>query len=197
MELGFLQWINNNLHGSNFINYVFKFITYLGEVGWACILLGIVLLFFKKTRKSGVLVLISLAIGIIVTNLIVKPVVARPRPFAEDPSFVAFLQSINYKLPSEFSFPSGHAQVAFNSAMVMALLYKGKGCWAFLPAGLIAISRIFLCVHYPTDVLAGILIGVVSALITCLLISKLIDKIVEKYKLKHSKDKQKADNESI
>lgn len=195
MELGFLQWINSTLHGSQFINYFFKFITYLCEAGWVCILLGVILLFFKKTRRSGVLVLISLAIGIIVTNLILKPVVARPRPFTLDSSIIDFLQRINYKLPGEYSFPSGHAQVAFNTATVLAIVFKRKGAWAFLPASLIAISRIFLCVHYPTDILGGMVIGAVSALITCSLINKLIDKIVEKFK--NRKSLGKNINESI
>lgn len=197
MELDFLQWINANLHGSNFINHLFKFITYLCEAGWVCILLGVILLFFKKTRKSGMLVLISLAIGIIITNLILKPVVARPRPFAEDATIIDFLQSINYKLPSEHSFPSGHAQVAFNTATVLFIVFKCKGAWAFLPASLIAISRIFLCVHYPTDVLGGAIIGVVSALITCYLINKLINKIVEKYNNKKLNKRSNQNNEGV
>lgn len=195
MELSFLQWINSTLHESAFINYFFKLITYLCEAGWACILLGVVLLFFKKTRRSGVLVLVSLAIGIVVTNLILKPIVARPRPFAEDDSIIDFLNSINYKLPGEHSFPSGHTQVAINTATVLTIIYKRKGAWSFLPASLIAISRIFLCVHYPTDVLAGAVVGAVSAVITCYFINKLIDKVVERLKAKKI-DKEKH-NENI
>ena len=159
-----------------------------------CILIGIVLLFFKKTRRDGVLVLISLAIGIIITNLILKPIVARPRPFAEDASIIDFLTSINYKLPSEHSFPSGHTQVAFNTATVFAILNHKKGAWAFLPASLIAISRIFLCVHYPTDVLGGVFVGVLSAIITCFLINKLINRIVEKLKNRRFKKENKNEN---
>ena len=141
--------------------------------------------------------LVSLAIGIIVTNLILKPLVARPRPFAEDASIIDFLQSINYKLPGEYSFPSGHTQVAFNTATVLAIIYKRKGAWAFLPASLIAISRIFLCVHYPTDVLSGAVVGVISALITCYGINKLINKIVEKHKNKKLGNQGEQINESI
>ena len=184
MELEFLQWINNNLHGSTFFNYFFKIITFLCESGWACILLGVILLFFKKTRRSGVLVLVSLAIGIIITNLILKPVVARPRPFVEDPTFLNFLDQIGYSKPGEYSFPSGHTHVAINTAMVLTLVFKKKGAWAWIPALLIAFSRIFLCVHYPTDVLAGAVIGIVCALVTVLLINKLIDKIVENFQAK-------------
>lgn len=195
MELSFLQWINSTLHESTFINHFFKIITYLCEAGWACILLGVVLLFFKKTRRSGVLVLVSLAIGIIVTNLILKPVVARPRPFAEDASIIDFLNSINYKLPGEHSFPSGHTQVAINTATVLTIIYKRKGAWSFLPASLIAISRVFLCVHYPTDVLAGAVVGAVSAVITCYFVNKLIDKVAERLKAK--KIEKEKHNENI
>ena len=184
MELSFLQWINSNLHGSTFFNYFFKCITFLCESGWVCILLGFVLLFFKRTRRTGILVLISLLIGIVLTNVIIKPLVARPRPYTLDASFIDYLSSIKYKLPGEYSFPSGHTQVAFNTAVVMAIIYKRKGAWAFLPASLIAVSRVFLCVHYPTDVLVGAIIGAISAIVTCYAINKLIDKIVNKIKLK-------------
>lgn len=186
MDLGILQWINNNLHNSTFFNYFFKIITYLCEAGWVCIALGVILLFFKKTRRSGVLVLISLVIGILITNVILKPIIARPRPYVEDPSFLTFLDSINYSKPSEYSFPSGHTHVIVNVATMLTLLYKGKGAWAWIPAVLISFSRIFLCVHYPTDVLGGAVVGIVCALITYFLINKLIDIIVSKWQAKQS-----------
>lgn len=163
MDLEILQWINANLHTCNFVNVVFKLITLLCEFGWACILLGVVFLLFKKTRKSGLFVLIGIAVGALLVNILIKPLVARPRPFIEDEQFVNFLQNIGYNLPTGYSFPSGHAQVSFNTATMLTLFYKRKGAWAYIPASLIAISRIFLCVHYPTDVLVGAIIGTLSA----------------------------------
>lgn len=177
MELEFLQWINANLHDSKFVNIFFKCITFLGEGGVACILLGVVLLCIKKTRKSGIYILSGLVLGIIITNLILKPIVARPRPFAEDLSIVDFLTSIKYNLPTDWSFPSGHSQVVFNVATMLTLIYKKKGAWAYIPAVLVALSRIFLCVHYPTDVLCGAIIGVLSAVIVYFAANAIIGKI--------------------
>lgn len=165
MELEFLQWINANLHDSKFVNIFFKCITFLGEGGVVCILLGVILLCIKKTRKSGVYVLVGLALGIVITNLILKPIVARPRPFAEDLSIVEFLSNIKYNLPTDWSFPSGHSQVVFNVATMLTLIYKKRGAWAYIPATMVAVSRIFLCVHYPTDVLCGSIIGALSAVV--------------------------------
>ncbi len=177
MELEFLQWINENLHDSGFVNMLFKCITFLGEGGVVCILLGVILLCIKKTRKSGAYILIGLALGIIITNVILKPIVARPRPFAEDLSIVEFLKQIGYALPSDWSFPSGHTQVTFNVATMLTLIYKKKGAWAYIPAGLVAISRIFLCVHYPTDVLCGVVIGVLSAVAVYFVANAIVKKI--------------------
>lgn len=182
MELAFLQWINNNLHGSHFINILFKCITFLGEGGIACILLGVVLLCIKKTRKAGIYILCSLLVGIIITNLFLKPVVARVRPFACDSSIAEFLNNIGYKLPSDWSFPSGHTQVVFNVATILTLFYKKSGAWAFLPATLVAISRVFLCVHYPTDVICGAIVGVLSALFVYFMLNLFYKKMETKYK---------------
>lgn len=179
MELEFLQWINANLHGSQFINILFKCITFLGEGGVVCILLGVLLLCIKKTRKSGVYTLCALALGIIITNGILKPIVARTRPFAEDLSIVEFLKQIRYALPSDWSFPSGHTQVTFNVATMLTLIYKKKGAWAYIPAVLVALSRIFLCVHYPTDVLCGAVIGVLSAVVVYFVANAIVKKIKE------------------
>ena len=179
MDLGILQWINANLHGSGFVNQIFKYLTYLGEKGIIWIAVGLLLLCFKKTRKGGFLLLISLGIGVLLNNFIIKPLVARPRPFAADPALADFITSIGLKLPTDYSFPSGHTQIAINAAVFLTIFFKGKGAWSWIPAILIATSRVFLCVHYPTDVLAAMAIGAVVAALVATLGRKLLDKLIK------------------
>lgn len=160
-----LIYINSHWHGSNVINTLFKCITFLGEAGIFWIVLGIVLLCFKKTRTSGLVMLVSLAVGYLINDIVLKNIIARPRPFAENSEIKDFLASINMKLPSGYSMPSGHSYVAFNAAMMLTLFHKQKGAFSFILAFLIAFSRIFLCVHYPTDVLVGSILGIMTAFI--------------------------------
>ena len=159
MDLEILQWINDNWHGNSFFNELFKYITYLGEFGACWIALGILLLCFKKTRKAGFLVLIALAVDFLIVNVVLKQAVNRTRPYVIDTTLADFVSSIHLRLPTDSSFPSGHSGAAFAACTVL-FLYDKKKCWPFLIlAALVSFSRIYLCVHFPTDVLAGALIG--------------------------------------
>lgn len=159
-----LIFINQHMHASDFWNGFFKCITYLGEAGAVWVVLGIILLCFKKTRASGAVLLISLGIGFIFNDFVLKNLIQRPRPFVQNPEFAEFLKQISMKQPSGFSMPSGHSYVAFNAGMMMTLFYKKKGAWTFVLSVLIAFSRMFLCVHFPTDVLLGSILGVLTAI---------------------------------
>lgn len=174
-----LIFINENLHGSNFFNYLFRVITFLGDGGIMWIALGVLLLFFKKTRRGAVVMLISLAIGFIFNDFIFKNLFARPRPFAVNEEIAEFIKSINMKFPSGYSMPSGHSYASFNCALILTLMFKKKGALAFIPAVIIAFSRIFLCVHYPTDVLVGILLGLLTATIVYLVYRAILKKRCE------------------
>lgn len=193
MDLSILQWINNNLHGSSFFNQLFKYITYLGEKGIAWIILALVLLCFKRTRKGGFLLLVSLAIGIVLNNFILKPLIARPRPIEADETFITFMNSINYKLPTSFSMPSGHTQIAINAAMFLTLYFKGKGAWAWIPATLISLSRLFLLAHYPTDVLVAAVEGIAVAIFVYFVGRIVVDKIIAGYNRRKTKQDSKAE----
>ena len=194
MDLNILQWINNNLHGSEFINQLFKYITYLGEKGIVWIILALALLCFKKTRKCGFLLLVSLGIGIVLNTFILKPLIARPRPIEEDASFITFMNSINYKLPTSFSMPSGHTQIAINAAMFLTLYYKGKGAWSWIPALLISLSRIFLLAHYPTDVLVAAVEGILIAVFVYYVGGIILEKIIAAY---NNRKTTKENNEQV
>lgn len=177
MEIGILEWINANLHGCGFINQLFKFITYLGEDGIAWALVGVILLCFKKTRKSGLLVLAGFASVVVLNHFILKNIINRPRPFVDNEALKNFITSLGMELPTSSSFPSGHTTISITSAVILTMCFGKKGAWAFIPAVLISLSRIFLCVHYPTDVLGGIvegtILGVAVTLVGRIILNKL------------------------
>jgi undecaprenyl-diphosphatase len=179
MDLQILQWINSNLHGADWLNQTIKYITYLGEKGIIWLVLGLVLLCFKKTRKGAIVMLASLILGGALNSLIIKPIVARARPFAEEAELAKYITSIGMSLPDSYSFASGHALTSFACATSLTIAFGGKGAWSYILATLIALSRIFLCVHYPTDVLAGAFIGVCVAIICSYLGLYLLKKLQE------------------
>lgn len=140
-----------------------KSITFLGNAGWFWIMLALLLLIWKQTRKTGIAAFLALAMGAFITNLLIKPLIARPRPYSVVEGLTALIGP-----QRDHSFPSGHSCAAFAAAIV---------CWHMLPrkyglpllilAGLLAFSRLYLGVHYPSDVAGGILIGLASGWIAC------------------------------
>ena len=148
-----LQTIHNSV-----LDILMCAITRLGDAGIIWILLCIVLLAIPKTRKSGIILMAALIVDLVVCNGILKPLVHRVRPFD-----VKTGMELLVKRPTDFSFPSGHTAASFTS--VMALYLAGeKKLWkpALVLAVLIAFSRLYLYVHYPTDVLGGIAVGLMA-----------------------------------
>ena len=136
-----------------------KIVTFLGNGGWFWILCAVVLFAIPKTRKTGYAAVLSLIFGVIVTNLLLKNIVARPRPFAEIEALIPLIAK-----PTDFSFPSGHTTASFAVALVMLrMLPKKIGIPAVVLAALVAFSRLYLGVHYPTDVLAGFVVALVGS----------------------------------
>ena len=154
LDLSILDWIQAHLR-CGVLDHIVPVITMLGEAGWIWILLAVVLLARKNTRKLGTAVAIALVLDLILCNLLLKPIIARPRPFTFRPELTLLV-----KAPRDFSFPSGHTAASFAAASAL-LFSKAKG-WgpAMVLAALIALSRLYLYVHYPTDVLAGVVVGV-------------------------------------
>ncbi len=180
MELDFLKWINNNWHGSNFLNHFFKIVSYLGDFITVWGVLALVLLCFKKTRKQGLCLGLCLA-SVAVFGYAIKFIVDRTRPFEKAGELAIFIKSINMDLPDSASFPSGHTLTSFASAMILTLCFGKKGAWSFILAGLIAFSRLFLCVHYPTDILGGILLGTIGAVVFYYVFNFIWNKIEQKF----------------
>ena len=155
-ELSFLDNIQSYLR-CDFLDAVMPVITTLGNGGVIWIVCAVVLLLIPKTRKIGVVLAVSLAIEALCCNVILKPLAARIRPFDMNTAVQLLISP-----PTDFSFPSGHTGAAFAAAS--ALFFCKNRLWiaALVLAILIAFSRLYLYVHYPTDVLGGIMLGILS-----------------------------------
>ena len=138
-----------------------SFISLLGKGGIFLILLSIVLMLFRKTRRYGTTMLLALAIGALVTNVCFKPLVARPRPYTHDGSiFQQYWEMLGKHTESDKSFPSGHMTASMAASLAVFLRGNKKVSWtALLFALAMGVSRIYLSVHYATDVLGGVITG--------------------------------------
>jgi Membrane-associated phospholipid phosphatase len=155
-----LLWIQDNLRNS-ILTPIFKFITHLGDVGIVWIALTVLCLVFIKYRKVGCLAAFSLIGSVLINNLILKNLIARVRPYEA----VAGLNRI-IEAQSDHSFPSGHTGASFAAAVIFFIyLPKRFGIPALVLAVLISFSRLYVGVHYVTDVIAGALISTAIAII--------------------------------
>ena len=165
---GYDRMILSLLHSvaNGFFTFLFKLITLLGEKGILFFLAAIILMCFPKTRKLGVCIFGAVCCGALITNVILKDAVARPRPLTVLPYKQWWL---DIKAPAEdgWSFPSGHVTAAA-AGMTAIRLMRGKK-WtipAIVWVLLMMIARNYLMAHYPTDVLAAAIIGVASGFIS-------------------------------
>ena len=167
-----LLWIQDNLRG-DFLTPIMKVITHLGDKGIFWIVLTLALLIYRKTRPLGVICAVSMVIGLVVTNLIIKNLVARIRPYdIQNPLFQRLVLIVGPE--HDYSFPSGHATNSLACAWVLFRRAPRKwGVAALVMAILISLSRLYVGIHYPTDVIAGVLIGIGSACLAMWLVPKL------------------------
>ena len=152
-DLSVLNGIQDSLK-CGFLDYFAVFISYLTTSGIIWIAAGVILLFFKKTRAVGVIVLIALALGFLTGDVLLKHIVNRPRPFT-----VTDIDLL-IKQPSGASFPSTHSVLAGAATTVLLAKKRTFGFIALALTVCIAFSRLYLYVHYPTDVLCGLLLGI-------------------------------------
>ena len=146
-------------------------VTKLGDVGIIWIILTAILLIIPKTRRTGGVMLVALVVQTVLCNVILKNLFARTRPYDVNTTVQLLVPKLH-----DFSFPSGHTSASFTA--VSALYFSKDKLWkpALVLACLIAVSRLYLYVHYPTDVLGGLLLGALSGYIGYTIMEKIKNK---------------------
>lgn len=167
-DLPILDWIAEHLW-CPFLDAVMPAITVLGDAGIFWIILTLVLLCIPKCRKMGLSMGVSLLIGALLCNVIMKPMFGRIRPYDYVKDMDITIKLLVDAL-HDFSFPSGHTLASFGAATALFLHHKKWGIAALTLASLIAFSRLYLYVHYPTDVLAGLVLGVAIGYVSTVLV---------------------------
>ena len=158
-DLPILDWIAANLW-CPFLDAVMPVITLLGDAGIFWIAIAVVLLFFPKTRKIGLGMGAALIIGLLLCNVTMKPLFARIRPYDYQLEHFGVTIKLLIEAQHDFSFPSGHTIASFEAATVLLIHNKKAGIPAMILACLIAFSRLYLYVHYPTDVITSVILGI-------------------------------------
>lgn len=170
-DLPILDWIAANLYNP-VLDTLMPLITLLGDAGIFWIAIAVVLLIFPKTRKIGLSMGAALLIGLVVCNLTLKPLMARIRPYDYQLEHFGKTITLLVATPHDFSFPSGHTLASFEAAIALTVYNRKWGIPALILAALISFSRLYLYVHYPTDVLFSMLISVGIAFLACFLVKK-------------------------
>lgn len=176
MDEAIQLFIQSNWHPAKALETVMAFITTLGDAGIFWIALGLVLLLFKKTRKAGACMLAVLAVEFILGEGILKALVKRPRPYTVFPEITMYVDKL-----SSYSFPSGHSMSSFACAATLVRFHRPWGIAALVFATLMAFSRVYLFMHWPSDVLCGALLGILVSLV----VMKVIRLVAKRLKEKH------------
>lgn len=181
-DLSILSFIQQHFKCA-FLDTLMPIITLLGDAGIFWIAVAIALLFTKKYRQCGLMMGAALILGLIFGNGILKNVVARTRPY--DVVEVKLLVDSLH----DYSFPSGHTLACFEAATILMIRDKRIGIPAVIIAVAVAVSRLYLFVHYPTDVIAGCILGIIFGICGTILVKylyRVIGDFIEKRKTKDS-----------
>jgi undecaprenyl-diphosphatase len=165
-----LRWIGDTLRVP-ILNDAVCYYTHLGDAGLLFIALAVLMLCFAKTRRAGGTALAAMALGMVVTNMTIKPLISRDRPWVVMEGFETLARSADQN-----SFPSGHTCAAFAFAIAVCTVLPWR--WAKITAVLVAVlmgfSRLYVGVHFPSDVLAGAVIGSLCGLLANWIVSRMI-----------------------
>ena len=168
-ELKILDFIQEHFK-CGFLDWFMPTVTLLGEDGIFWIAVAAVLLITKKYRKTGAMMGVALLLGFLIGNMTLKPLVGRIRPY--DMPGVDIDLLVGHL--GDKSFPSGHTLACFEAATVLMLNDKRLGIPALVSAVLVGLSRLYLYVHYPTDVLTGAVLGAAFGVIGCFIVNWVI-----------------------
>ena len=167
-DLPILEWIQANLQ-CGFLDFIMPIITLFGEGGIFWIAWAVILLIIPKTRKIGLSMLIALILGLLVCNITLKPLVARIRPYDLQEQDFGIYINLLIERQHDFSFPSGHTIASFEASVALLKHSRKMGIPALILAILVSFSRLYLYVHYPSDVLVSVVLGTAFAFIGCAL----------------------------
>lgn len=164
--------------GGGFFTPFFEFVSLLGKGGIFLIVLGLVLLLSKRTRRCGTAILLGIAIGALITNCCLKILIARPRPYSDENSlFYQLWLLVEQNVESDKSFPSGHTTAAMAASTAVFFSCNKRYSWlAFLFAAVMGIARIYLVVHFPSDVVGGFIVGFIGGALGALIMNAMPDK---------------------
>ena len=172
-DADFLLYIQDHIRCGILDNF-FPYITHLGTAGSFWILLTVVLMCFKKTRRAAVCSAIALLGSLLLNNMLLKPLVGRVRPY----EVIEGLKLIGKKA-TDASFPSGHTAASIASAVALCRFLKKRYSIPLLAlALLIGFSRLYIGIHYPTDVLMGLLDGIALGIAGILIENAMYKKLV-------------------
>lgn len=160
MDYAILNWINNTFGNSKFFAIVARILSFIGGK-WGMISLVVLLLCFKKTRKTGFYVMVAGVVTVVLNDFVIKLIVKRDRPFVTYPELENMCKLAGEEFPDGYSMASGHSATSMAVAVAIMFFSKKWGGVAIAVSVLIGLSRLGLCVHYPTDVLTGWFLGAV------------------------------------
>lgn len=170
IELFILDTLVRGLSNA-FFDVVMPLITWLGNSGRFWIAVAVVFLCIRATRKTGVTLAGALLLELALVDGLLKPLIGRARPFMLNPTVTLLITR-----PTDGSFPSGHTSTSFAAAFVIFHFNKKWGIAAYVLAALIAFSRLYLYVHFPSDVLGGMVIGTLIGMFTVWVADKAVDR---------------------
>lgn len=159
LEFHILNYIQEHFR-SGPMDVLMSTVSILGKLSLMWVILAIICLIIKKTRRFGFTLALDLVFNLVASSLIIKPIVGRIRPCVLNRT----VQVIN-SIPFDPSFPSGHTLFAFGAATIIFIYNKGLGLLAYLFAIVMGFSRMYLYMHFPTDVLIGGILGIIFAVI--------------------------------
>lgn len=177
-ELGILHWFQG-IHNP-ILDAVMAFFSLLGEAGILWIVTAVIFLAVPKYRKCGIAMATALILSLIFCNGIMKNLVQRDRPFWIDESLLESINSLKHLfviVPDDFSFPSGHTSASFAAAVAIFMFHKKEGVIAIIVASLISISRLYLGVHFTTDVLASLVFGTLYGIVASIIVKAVLKKV--------------------
>lgn len=168
LDIQILYWLSDVVR-SDWLTPILTFTTHLCDHGEIWLTLALLLLLRPRTRRCGTAILIAMVMGLVLGNGLLKHLLARPRPFVTYPDLIPLVQIGGY------SCPSGHTLASFCAATAVFRFYRKPGVAAFLLAALIGFTRLYVGVHYPTDVLLGMLLGIIFGTLSAMLVNRITD----------------------